>query len=138
MLYNNFSLFKNPSHMHYYQYINIWPHFGRAVPRRALKNIISQVQLFMPATIRLVCDCIWKDFYRWNSNEFCSKSWTGVYKFRFAMIWMTSDWSTEGGVGWIPNFWACGLQILSEKCHWHQHFSQQKIRFLNWKMKVQK
>ena len=34
---------------------------------------------------------------------FAEKSWTDVYKFGFAMIGMTSDQSTKGGVGWIQN-----------------------------------
>ena len=34
---------------------------------------------------------------------FAEKSGTDVYKFNFAMIWMTSDRSTRVGVGRIPN-----------------------------------
>lgn len=38
-----------------------------------------------------------------NVFFYLRKSGTDVYKFGFAMIWMTSDRSTKGGVGRIQN-----------------------------------
>lgn len=58
-----------------------------------------------------MCDCIFNVYFfgakiRNFENEcffYLRKSGTDVYKFDFAMIWMTSDRSTKGGVGRIRN-----------------------------------